>query len=95
VPGVDGFEPLFSLGRGAPAVIIEGISLSIEPESQDKAIPVFYRVSPILFFRNWILGTEPLLPTALQGIHITIALIDEFLCQTGTGTFVRSGAIKN
>jgi len=48
-----------------------------------------------LLFFNRIFCTIPLAPTAFKGIHICVTFGHQFPCQTGTGAFIRSGAVQN
>ena len=38
---------------------------------------------------------SPLSPAALKGVDIGVAVVDKFLCQTGTCSLIGSGAVEN
>jgi len=47
----------------------------------------------LLFDR--IVGPGPFAPSALEGIGLGISVLVEFLCHTGTGVFIVSGAVQD
>ena len=51
------------------------------------------RVANVLFVFHREFRPEPLSPTALQCQNIGETLICHFLCHTGTGILIRSGAV--
>ena len=49
----------------------------------------------MLFIFYWILCSKPFTPSAFEGEDIAVTIGHQLACQTGTGAFVRSGAIQN
>jgi hypothetical protein len=70
-----------------PRPITDRIRLIITPEARE--IPF----RSLGFSR--ITGIRPFAPATFKGVDLGISLIQEFPCQTGTGTFVRSSTIEH
>ena len=61
----------------------------------DPQAELYFQHQVILFLINRIFRAKPFAPSAFEGIDFRIALVYQLLCQTGTGVFIRSGAIQN
>ena len=48
-----------------------------------------------LLLLSWKAGLLPILPTPLQGVDLRVTVAFEFLCHTGTGVLIASGAVED